>query len=292
MKKSLIHIKLLTSKGAVAFYLFCGTLLILTGCAPGSSLIREADLKNMEQRLADQERITADIHDLQKDNREILTRIARKSEEFNDRCQPMISFLEKILDNQAASLSLLEEIHEKLTTKHYPRASHAVSSPAAPPPTPDTMESSKIIVGAVEQISLTPPGILFPALMDTGTETSSLDARNISRFERDGERWVRFDVFDPETGEMVTIEQPLQRRTRILQSSSDEYERRLVVELSFSFRDITQIAEFTLADRSHLNYPVLIGRNILKDVMVVDVSRSTTTPSKNKNSSVENEKKE
>jgi hypothetical protein len=285
MKNFLIRIKIFTRKNAAAFYLVCGTLLVLAGCAPGSLLIREADLKNMEQRMADQERITADIHDLQKDNREILKQIARKSEEYNDCCQPMISFLEKILDNQAASLSLQEEIHEKLTTKHYPRASHAASPPAAPPLSLENMTSSKIIVGAVEQIVLTPPGILFPALMDTGAETSSLDARDISRFERDGERWVRFDVPDPETGEMITVEQPLQRRARILQSSSDEFERRLVVELSFSFQGITQIAEFTLTDRSHLSYPVLIGRNILKDVMVVDVGRSTTTPPKNKNSS-------
>jgi threonine synthase len=33
-----------------------------------------------------------------------------------------------------------------------------------------------------------------------------------------------------------------------------------------------------LSDRSHLGYQVLIGRNILKDVMVVDVSKQNIAP--------------
>ncbi len=264
-------------------------MLFLAGCAPGALLIREADLASMDQRLSDQARRTAHILELQTTNHEILTRLAEKAEE-NKGCEPLIPLLEKIQENQALNLSLLEEIPGKLDMEMQ-REAHSAPPPSAPFRTIESMGSQKIIVGTVEKVRITPPGLVFTALMDTGAETSSLDAHNIQRFERDGKRWVRFDVLHPETGEIVPMEQKLERKTRILQSTNDEFERRLVVELSFSFGDITQIAEFTLADRSHLNYPVLIGRNILKDVMVVDVSRSNGTPKKNKNPSEKKAKK-
>ena len=40
---------------------------------------------------------------------------------------------------------------------------------------------------------------------------------------------------------------------------------------------VRQVAEFTLADRTNLTYEVLIGRNILRDVMLVDVGKEYAT---------------
>lgn len=256
-------------------------MLFLTGCAPGALLIREADLASMDQRLSDQALLAAQMIEIQKKNQEILARLAEKAEEDKG-CGPMIPLLEKILENQASNQGLLEKIPKKIEALEARKISYTSSPITAPPRTLEAPGSQKIIVGAVEKVRISPPGLIFTALMDTGAEVSSIDARNIKRFERDGQRWVSFDLLHPETGEMIPIEQKIERKTRILQSISDEFDRRLVVELSFAFGDITQVAEFTLTDRSHLSYPVLIGRNILKDVMVVDVSRSNETPKKSK----------
>ena len=136
--------------------------------------------------------------------------------------------------------------------------------------------SSKLIVGEIEVVQLSPPGLRFPARIDTGAETSSLDAREMKVFERDGDRWVRFQTIDPQTGEAIPLEARVSRKARILQSSFDESERRPVVELSVTIGHITQLAEFTLSDRSHLSFPVLIGRNVLRDMMLVDVGLSHT----------------
>jgi hypothetical protein len=292
MKNTLISLLLLIRKSASVaemtffrrqkiLFLLCCAMLFLAGCAPGALLIREADLASMDQRLSDQALLVARIIEIQKKNQEILTRLAEKAEEDKG-CGHMIPLLEKILESQAANQTLLEEIPKKLTALESRKIPYASPPATVPPRTLEATESQKIIVGAMERVRISPPGLIFRALMDTGAEVSSIDARNIQRFERDGQRWVSFDTLHPETGEMITIEQKLERKTRILQSISDESDRRLVVELSFAFGDITQVAEFTLTDRSHLSFPVLIGRNILKDVMVVDVSRSDGTVEKGK----------
>ena len=135
----------------------------------------------------------------------------------------------------------------------------------------------KVIVGEVENFYLAGPGLIYKARIDSGAETSSIDARNITRFERDGSNWVRFDVPVPGADKFVTLEKEISRRVRVIQASADEAERRVVVELQFFIGYHRQVAEFTLADRTNLTYEVLIGRNILRDVMLVDVGKEYAT---------------
>lgn len=164
-----------------------------------------------------------------------------------------------------------------------------VEKPVCPPVQPQracpTLEDTgradrlkgKVIVGEVEKFYLAGPGLVYTARIDSGAETSSLDARNITRFERDGSNWVRFDVPVPGTDELVTMEKEISRRVRIIQASAEDSERRVVVELQFAIGDHKQVAEFTLADRSNLTYEVLIGRNVLRDVMLIDVGKEFAT---------------
>ncbi|WP_271270751.1 ATP-dependent zinc protease family protein [Aliamphritea hakodatensis] len=129
--------------------------------------------------------------------------------------------------------------------------------------------NNKTVVGAVEwsQIDYGSHQSVAKARMDTGATTSSISARNISEFERNGERWVRFTLADDEEVSLKLV-----RYANIRQASSQK-DKRWVVKLGIKLGNITQIAEFTLKDRSHLNYDVLVGRNLLKDLMVVDVAR-------------------
>jgi hypothetical protein len=138
--------------------------------------------------------------------------------------------------------------------------------------------SSKQLVGQMEQVWLQNLQLSLPARIDTGAETASLDARNIELFERDGRRWVRFEILHPETREPLLIERKLKRMVAIVQSNMAEAERRPVIKLGVTLGSISQTAEFTLSNRSHLDYQLLIGRNILQDVMVVDVSKKNIAP--------------
>jgi len=57
----------------------------------------------------------------------------------------------------------------------------------------ETVEQ-KITAGIVEPIAVGSHGIVVDAKIDTGADSCSLDAKNIQEFEKDGARWVRFDV--------------------------------------------------------------------------------------------------
>lgn len=135
----------------------------------------------------------------------------------------------------------------------------------------------KVVVGGREKLLLTDLGIVLQARVDTGAATASLDARDVELFERDGERWVRFKIYDPDTDDMIELERRRVRRVLITQSNVEEPERRPVVEMRITLGELTQMSEFTLSNRSHLEHPVLIGRNVLRDVMVVDVAKTNVT---------------
>lgn len=135
--------------------------------------------------------------------------------------------------------------------------------------------SGLTVIGSVEGIRLLPPDHLFEARIDTGANTSSLDARDIEFFERDGDDYVRFTLAGEHfaDGDSVELERPVSRFVQIIQASTDENQRRAVIELQYRAGSIERVAEFTLSNRERLTYPALIGRNILRDLFTVDVSR-------------------
>lgn len=136
-----------------------------------------------------------------------------------------------------------------------------------------TRQAGKQVVGAVEKVFISPPGIILPARIDTGAATSSIDARKIETFERNGDPWVRFLILNQENGEKIEIECKVVRNVRIVQAVKEDKTLRQVVELLVTLGTTVLTAEFTLADRSHMEFPVLIGRNILMDSMTVDISK-------------------
>ena len=179
------------------------------------------------------------------------------------------------LDLQQQQLESLSQGVGKKTPEALPVVSNCPRSVACPSP---EKVSNKLVVGQLEQVWLSGPELALTARIDTGAETSSLDARNIELFERDGRRWVRFEIINQVTGTPQLLERRLKRTVGIHQSGGTENKRRPVVKMGIVIGRSNQTAEFTLTDRSHLDYQVLIGRSILKDVMMVDVSKKNIAP--------------
>lgn len=187
------------------------------------------------------------------------------------------------LINQTSTQSIIDAISEQAGQFTCPPAPEKQECRATPSGGQDSPKGradrlkGKVVVGELENFYLADPGIVHVARIDSGAETSSLDARNITRFERDGNNWVRFDVPLPESDEFVTLESEVSRRVKIIQASADDVDRRVVVELQFMIGDHHQKAEFTLTNREHLTHTVLVGRNILRDVMLIDVGKEYAT---------------
>jgi len=140
----------------------------------------------------------------------------------------------------------------------------------------DETLSTKTLLGRSEWVGFPSLGTYLKARVDSGANTSSLSADEITRFERDGEDWVRFklalndDDVAVESQRDEWVEAPIVRRVRILQASGEE--SRPVISLLMTLGPIRENVEFTLNDRSHLEYPVLLGRRFLMDIAVIDVA--------------------
>ncbi|PMM06736.1 ATP-dependent Zn protease [Vibrio kanaloae] len=130
----------------------------------------------------------------------------------------------------------------------------------------------KLILGEEEWVFV--PGLkeAFKARVDTGATTSSISAVDIVDFERDGKDWVKFKIeHDNITTEEISL--PVERWVKIKQSSAEGTQRRAVVVAAIQIGDLKDKTEFTLADRTHLSFPLLLGRSFFRDVAVVDVSQ-------------------
>lgn len=130
-----------------------------------------------------------------------------------------------------------------------------------------------LTIGETEYIYIQESDFAYDSRIDTGATTCSIHAEEITPFERDGEQWVTFKLVNFKTDERIEIEKPVTREVSIKRHGSDAQER-YVVSLGVKIRDAMVKTEFSLTDRSDYSYPLLVGRNMLRGIAVVDVSQS------------------
>lgn len=133
---------------------------------------------------------------------------------------------------------------------------------------------NKQIVGWVEKARISPGNMVLQAKMDSGADNSSLNVPDVDEFERNGEKWVRFEVVD-EQGTSVVIERKLIRTAKIKRHKALR-QRRPVVRMGICIGNYYREAEVNLVDRSRFKYPLLIGRSFMGDNLVIDPSAQFT----------------
>ena len=133
------------------------------------------------------------------------------------------------------------------------------------------------IVGWIEKVRLYPGNFLVHAKLDSGAAYSSLDAHNLTEFQRDGRRWVRFDLTNRD-GQEITMERPLLREATIKRHFLRS-QKRPVVKLGVCLGNIYQETEVNLVDRSGFQYRMLIGRKFMEGAFAIDpAARYTVEP--------------
>jgi len=132
------------------------------------------------------------------------------------------------------------------------------------------------IIGSIEWCELKelriPP---LRARVDTGAKTSSIQATNISTFQKEEASWVRFDVTYIENGNQVSVvcEAPVVA-VRKVKTSNEVAEKRIIIRTPLTIGDQTYSIELTLANRDTLEYKMLLGREALNDRFLVDPGKT------------------
>lgn len=198
---------------------------------------------------------------------------------------PEVNIVEEINKLDKRLSARLDNLERLIKTNHRPLPTKKVNKPVkanievTKASKPAAVQKSKIVVGEVEWVYLHELGQSFKTRVDSGATTSSISASNIQPFERDGKNWVKFTVGHRDTKKTEVIETPIVRKVRIKQASVSESQTRLVVSLNINLGEkLKQKAEFTLADRSDMVYPILLGREFLQDVTLIDVGKKFLHP--------------
>lgn len=132
------------------------------------------------------------------------------------------------------------------------------------------MLTKRTVIGPKSTVTFVDYGVeLVPVKIDTGADSSSLWATNVR--EKDGV--LKFTLFGPSspwyTGEVIRTNQ---YRVLSVRNSFGVSELRYKVALRISLNGRTFKARFTLSNRALNRYPILIGRQTLKNRFIVDVA--------------------
>jgi hypothetical protein len=128
----------------------------------------------------------------------------------------------------------------------------------------------ELTLGRIENVILLPWAIKLPARIDTGATVSSLDARElhvngeVAEFKLPGKYGgpkLQFPILD----------------WHHIRSPSG-IQRRPVIEIELCIGSKRIRLRVNLTDRSMVKYPLILGRNVLKEGFVVDVKRSRILP--------------
>lgn len=257
--------------GMKKLYFLTGAAILLTGCIPPSHMESESKLNE----------IAASQAEIKAENNMTNDAILSELQEIKARQANTDELLAQIKELKAQNGRLLKEIAQFRTAQNTTVKTAETVQPEGSSkeivynskPSDKKAPDGKLIAGSEEWCLLEDFEIAMLARIDTGATTSGINATNIEAFERDGKKWYRFDLPDL-NGNLHHLEGAFVRRADVVQSSNvkDTHERPVVL-LKLTLGDITKKAEFTLADRSHMNYGLLLGREFMKDDVLVDIGK-------------------
>ena len=148
--------------------------------------------------------------------------------------------------------------------------------PPAPEDCPE--EKTKVVPGPIATFTEKESGFMYEARVDTGAKTCSIhatkvkieDANKKSMIKNIGKK-ISFEL-ESTDGKKKRVTTTIADTVRVKTTNSDAVQRRYKVWLTLVYGDVERRVHVTLNDRSHMEYPLLIGRNLLCGAFLVDVS--------------------
>lgn len=130
------------------------------------------------------------------------------------------------------------------------------------------------LIGRREFVNIPALGINgIEAKIDTGAYTSSLHCEKISIEQEDGKDVLCFTIEPGENAKVFRFEQYAQKK---IKNSGGEMEERYVIKTIVNIGKKSILSIISLSNRDNMRYPLLIGRRLLKQKFLIDVSRVHT----------------
>ena len=132
------------------------------------------------------------------------------------------------------------------------------------------------LIGATTVVTEVSTGLPFPARVDTGATSCSIHctAMEIKDPHEDPRKNigkpVRFLVKNKEDDEGEWVESKIVDHVKVRTSQRED--ERYKVRLKLRWEDVEKKVLVTLNDRQNMKYPMLLGRNFLRDDFLVNVS--------------------
>ena len=143
----------------------------------------------------------------------------------------------------------------------------------------------KKTIGRRETVDFPDLGIYgITGKIDTGAYTTALHCHDIHVREEDGRRVLCFKLLDPTHPEYSDKEKCFTEfNEKQIKNSFGEVEHRYIIKTRVRIGKKLIKSVISLTDRGSMRYPVLIGRKLLKNRFIVDVSGLHLWDKKKKN---------
>ncbi|MBA2423207.1 MAG: ATP-dependent zinc protease [Chitinophagales bacterium] len=125
------------------------------------------------------------------------------------------------------------------------------------------------------------------AKVDSGAYTSSIHCENIDAFYLNGEHCIRFIVHD--RGKPIITESKIYASKQV-RNSFGQIEYRYSVKTIIRLFEESYPIELALTNRSSMKYPVLLGRKLLHDRFIIDVTTKNLSYKEKLKKRIESEK--
>ena len=126
--------------------------------------------------------------------------------------------------------------------------------------------------GWIETVVVYPGEVVVDAKLDTGANTSSIDAPDLETYSKDGKLRARFS-FTNNFGEAAEIDRPVTRIAKI-KDLNGPTQNRPVIQIGVCLADRYVLTQVTLFNRSKFDYRLLLGRRFLRGAgAVVDATK-------------------
>ena len=137
----------------------------------------------------------------------------------------------------------------------------------------------KTIIGRSEFVDFPELGILgIEAKIDTGAYSTAIHTNRFWLEQTNGIEYLNFELLDPSDENYVgLVIRTKNFYTKTVRSSNGKKETRFIIKTIINIGGKKRKTDVSLANRGKMRYNVLVGRKVLKNGFLFDVSKKNIT---------------